>query len=98
MTARKISKKSVAKFKEFHDFDPKEVVALPVNRTIPRELVRVGDLVGVIYRSDKWDRKKKDYIHKFNRSDRPILASSPDGKRLFILGGSFRTKAEGIVG
>jgi hypothetical protein len=84
-------------FRRFHGFDPKTVTSVAGERSIPRTLVRLGDLVEVSYRSNKFDRKTRDYVHKFG-TPRPTLCTRPDGSGLFIVGGRFRNTARGIVG
>ena len=84
-------------FRRFHGFDPKTVTSIAGERSIPRTLVRLGDLVEVSYRSNKFDRKTRDYVHKFG-TPRPTLCTRPDGRGLFIVGGRFRNTARGIVG
>jgi hypothetical protein len=82
-------------FCEFHDFEPTSAVVRKVDSlVIPDVLVRLGDLVEVTYRSNKFDKRSRLYIHKFGR-DKPILAASGDGK-LFIIGGGFKITERGI--
>jgi hypothetical protein len=85
-------------FKDFHDFDPRKVIKAKVkNRMVPKVLVVLGRLVDVSYSSDKWHKGKRvNYIHKFKQQ--PYLACSPGGDQLFIIGGSYKAKQEGIVG
>lgn len=86
-------------FEQFHKYWPTKVMPLDIDsRTIPAVLARLGELKGVIYISDKWGDGKQSYIHNFKASDRPILATDSDGTHLYILGGSYRIKPEGIVG
>lgn len=82
-------------FCEFHDFEPTSAIVRKVDSlVIPDVLVRLGDLVEVTYRSNKFDKRSRLYIHKFGR-DKPILAASGDGK-LFIVGGGFKITERGI--
>lgn len=84
-------------FRRFHDFEPGEVSAYEYDQA-PRLVACLGELEAVIYRSDKWDGKNRSYIHKFKTSDRPLLATDESGKRLYIIGGSYRVKEDGIIG
>lgn len=68
-----------------------------VPRGTPSVLVQLGELMGVAYRSDKWGGRPRNYFHETERP-RPILASSVDGRRLFILGGAVTVRPEGLVG
>jgi hypothetical protein len=60
-------------------------------------LVELGELAGVLYDSDKWDGRRKSFIHETTRP-RPRLFATPDRKRLVILGGQIRVKPDGLVG
>src|SRR5574340_233722 len=61
----------------------------------PKTGIVIGELLGVIYRAD---REKTDYIHRFqSKSSRPLLVASHDGKRLILIGGSYRFTDRGIV-
>jgi hypothetical protein len=62
----------------------------------PRTLVAVGELDGVLYTTVR-DGKVEKYIHKFASKDKPVLAVSPDGKRMFVVGGRFTFTERGIV-
>lgn len=82
-------------FGEFHDFGPTTAVVHKVDSLhIPGVLVKIGDLVEVTYKSDKFDRRSRLYVHKFGR-DKPVLAASKDG-RLFLVGGGYRITSRGI--
>lgn len=56
----------------------------------------IGDLDGLLYTTVR-DGEKESYIHKFKKKSRPQLASSFDGKQLFILGGGYRFTERGII-
>jgi hypothetical protein len=56
----------------------------------------LGKLVGVVYRSDKFDGKVKDYEHDFSKP-LPSLVTDPDGKGLHIVGGGYKITPDGIV-
>lgn len=64
---------------------------------LPRDAVALGvgpvDFIG--YTTVR-DGKREKYMHKFKRASRPVLAASADGKRLFLLGGSFTFTDRGI--
>jgi hypothetical protein len=84
-------------FRRFHDFDPGEVSAYNYDQA-PRVVACLGELEAVVYKSDKWDGRRRSYIHKFKASDRPLLATDEAGERLYIIGGSYRIKEDGIIG
>ncbi len=56
----------------------------------------IGDLDGVLYTTVR-DGLKESYVHKFRKKSRPQLASSFDGKQLYILGGGYAFTDRGIV-
>lgn len=59
-------------------------------------LLVVGECEGVAYRATR-DGVTESYMHEFRASSRPTLAASPDGLRLYLVGGSFRFGPRGIV-
>lgn len=82
-------------FSEFHDFEPTSVIVHEVESLdIPGVLVRLGDLVELTYKSDKFDKRSRLYVHKFGR-DKPTLAVCKNG-RLFIVGGGYKVTSRGI--
>lgn len=85
-------------FRRWHEFDPKRLVQVkgPPPR-IPKMLVKLGDMVQIIYRSPKYDGQAKVYEHRTGRPH-PVLATDPDGKHLYIVGGKVRVTADGLVG
>ena len=84
-------------FREFHAFAPGPVFVARCERTAPRVLVRLGRLKGLIYSSDRGQcGRPRTFVH-FMESP-PVLASNPEGNRLYILGGRYRVTRHGIVG
>jgi hypothetical protein len=74
-----------------------DVLRVSFPRVIPPVLIQLGDLVGLIYRSDKWqDGAPRTYIH-FMRQ-RPRLLCDTGGRQLFLVGGSYRVTRRGIEG
>lgn len=59
-------------------------------------LLVVGECEGIAYRATR-DGVAESYMHEFRASSRPMLAASPDGLRLYLVGGSFRFGPRGIV-
>lgn len=57
----------------------------------------IGDLDGVLYTTVR-DGQKESYVHEFKTRSRPLLASSYDGKQLYILNGGYKMTDRGIVG
>lgn len=84
-------------FDRFHCFAPARVIREPCRRVIPRVLVHVGELRGLIYRSDKKSRgRPQTYIHFMETPAR--LACDPEGRQLYIIGGNYRITERGIDG
>lgn len=78
-------------FERFHDRAPKagEIVCL---KDCKGEVVlRVGELLGVIYKTDK-----DQYIHEF-KADRPGLYVSSDGQQAYIVAGRYVFTDRGFI-
>jgi hypothetical protein len=84
------------RFRRFHCFPPKEMIYQPCSRLIPRVLVHVGRLKGLIYSSEKGDGRQRTYIHFMEKP--PRLACNSRGDQLYIVGGRYRITARGIEG
>ena len=66
-------------YREFNRFGPSHVLRTRHPRTIPPVAVELGDLVGLIYRSDKGQQgRPRAYIHFMQ--DPPRLVSNPKGR------------------
>jgi len=83
--------KLLQKFSGRSDFDHQIV-----NIELPETAAVMGNLVGLIYEADK-DDEVAQYIHEFDPASQPVLAVSPNGKQLFIVGGRFQVTSRGIV-
>jgi len=84
-------------YQRFHCFPPRQLIRLPQARTIPQVLTQVGELRGLIYRSDRGHQgRPRTFIHFFQNP--PLLASHPCGKQLHILGGNYRITPRGLEG
>ena len=84
-------------FDTFHGFPSPLVIHEPCRRVIPKVLVHVGELRGLIYRSDKGQKgRPQTYIHFMENA--PRLACDPAGKQLYIIGGNYKVTARGIDG
>lgn len=62
----------------------------------PKILLAIGPADGILYSTIR-DGVSEKYIHRFSKKSRPLLASSPDGKRLYLLGGAYTFTNRGIV-
>lgn len=86
--------KAIDLFQRFRGHDPEYLDS--VNFPVPEVCLLVGELDGVLYTTVR-DGVKESYIHKFKKSSRPLLATSYDGKQLYILGGGYTFTDAGIV-
>ena len=81
----------------FNGFEPSHVVKVYHPRVIPPVVVELGELVGVMYRSDKGQPgQPRTYIHRME--DPPRLVSNIEGTQLYIVGGSYQVTSRGIEG
>lgn len=81
----------------FNGFEPSQVVKVHHRRVIPPVVVELGELVGVIYRSDKGrSGRPLTYIHRMENP--PRLVSNAEGTQLYIVGGGYRVTPRGIEG
>jgi hypothetical protein len=84
-------------YQAFNRFGPARVARRRHSRVMPRVVVELGDLVGLMYRSDKWQRgHPRTFIHVMRR--RPRLVCDPAGRQLYIVGGAYRVTRRGIEG
>ena len=84
-------------FEQFHSFAPPKTLRRKCPRLLPKVLVNLGELRGLIYRSDKEQcGRPRTFIHFMETP--PLLASDPAGKQLYIVGGNYRITSRGIEG
>ena len=83
-------------FRTFHHFHPTKVEKIRVPDGYPKTLVLIGSAHdGVIYGSDKFDHKKRSYIHKFSRGAQ--WATDVEGRGLYLIDDKMQVRPEGIV-
>lgn len=81
----------------FYSFGPSRVRIVGRARNMPPFVVDLGELVGVLYRSDKGrPGQPRTYIHRME--DPPRLVSNIEGTQLYVVGGSYRVTPRGIEG
>lgn len=81
----------------FNGFESSRIVKVHHSRVIPPVVVELGELVGLMYRSDKGQPGQPlTYIHRME--DPPRLVSNIEGTQLYIVGGSYRVTPRGIEG
>lgn len=84
-------------YQTFNQFEASQTITVKQSRVIPPVVVELGELVGVIYRSDKGQvGQPQAYIHFMQ--DPPRLVSNIEGTQLYIVGGSYRITQRGIEG
>lgn len=89
-------REAAALYRRFTRLPARAVERVPHRRLIPPVVVDLGRLMAVVYRSDKWVGHPRTYIHRMD--DPPRLVSDVDGRRLFVVGGSYRITDRGIEG
>ena len=84
-------------YSAFNRFGPSQVVSVCHPRLMPPVVVELGDLMGLIYRSDKGQAgRPRTYIHFMETP--PRLVTNIEGTQLYIVGGSYRVTPQGIEG
>ena len=84
-------------FRRYQQSSPRRVERRTLDRIIPPVLVHLGQLCGLIYRSDRGPcARPQTYVHFFSRS--PSLVCDPGGTRLYIVGGEYQVTRRGIEG
>lgn len=68
-----------------------QVVRLPKQ---PKVGVAFGRVIGIMYQTSDGE----NFIHRFRlQESRPLIVASPDGKQLYLIGGSYNFTERGIV-
>jgi hypothetical protein len=97
LTARKQLEAAGELYKTFNRFAPDRIQHVRQPRVMPQVVVNLGDLAGLIYRSDKWQPgHPRTYIHFMEKQ--PRLVSNVAGTQLYIIGGDYQVTARGIEG
>ena len=87
---------ALALAQRFTRFPAQSIEHIAHARLMPPVVVELGRLAGLVYRSSKWTGRPRTYIHFME--DPPRLVSDATGRRLFIVGGSYRVTSRGIEG
>lgn len=86
-------------FERWHGFEPGK--SLEIEVPLVEEFVTpLGKSRSIVYRSHKWDRKRKDYEHLFSRRLPPdvlIVGSVEAPRAVLVRGGEFRVTSRGLV-
>ena len=83
-------------YREWSELEPGKITKMKAPPRVPKVMAKLGDLVSVVYRSDKYDGKAKLYEHKFKRP-LPVLGTDPDGRHAHIVGGNYKVTGDGLV-
>lgn len=84
-------------YARFRQFPPDRVLGGRARRCMPPVLVELGELQGLIYRSDRRSPgRPRSFIHFMD--DPPKLLADPAGTQLYIVGGNYRVTSRGIEG
>lgn len=83
-------------YRRFTQSSAAKIQQVTHTRLMPPVVVDLGQLAGLVYRSSKWVGRPRTYIHFMD--DPPRLVSDITGRRLFIVGGSYRVTRRGIEG
>lgn len=66
-----------------------------------KDQLPIGECIGIVYTTKKafHNFEKTDYVHKFGEEsgDTPTLGYSPLNKRIYLEGGAYEVRPEGIV-
>jgi hypothetical protein len=82
-------------FRRFFGRNPDDCEIVEVATKEPEVTLVIGELDGVIYRTEG---SKEPFIHRFKKSDRPLLLVSCDGRQIYVLKGAYRFTERGFVG
>jgi len=84
-------------YRRFNRFGSGKVIKVRHPRIMPPIVVELGDLLALIYRSEKGRPGfPQSYVHFMENP--PRLVSSPEGRQLYIVGGDYIVTARGIEG
>lgn len=83
-------------YREWSELEPGSVTRVAAPTRVPAAMAKLGELVSLVYESDKYDGKRKFYEHETKRP-RPVLAADPDGRHVFIVGGRMKPTADGLI-
>ncbi len=94
---RRLYSPGVQLYEQFNVFAPVRSKGPPSWLSIPPVVVELGQLVGLIYRSDKGKPGYPSmYIHFLENP--PRLVSNVAGTQLYLVGGSYQVTSRGIEG
>lgn len=84
-------------FRMWHEFDAEQLTPVKVpSRRMPRHLVALGKVRRIDYDSSKWEGRVVTYTHSTKRPY-PTLATDPEARTLYLVGGKMKPTADGLV-
>lgn len=83
-------------YETFYGCEPQRIRRERIDRIVPRVLVDLGSLRGLIYSKRIGDGPKRTFIHFMENP--PRLMCDAEGRRLFVIGGTYRITRRGIEG
>jgi hypothetical protein len=83
-------------YETFYGSEPAQTRRERFNRIVPSVLVDLGSLRGLIYSKRTGDGPMRTFIHFMENP--PRLVCDAAGRRLFVIGGSYRITRRGIEG
>lgn len=102
-----VSEKAMQAYRGFHGARPAKIIKKEGTPPAPpTELISLGELVDIGYRVPDHSRKRGlPFRHRFGETKKgmlknprlPQLATDPEGKQLYIVGGGYRVRPEGII-
>lgn len=87
--------KAARRFTRFTGHDA-EIVERVEIAPMPKAVTVFGECTAVCYVTTR-DGREEHYKHEFAAHSAPLLCASPDGKRLFLIGGKYKFTERGIV-
>lgn len=84
-------------FRMWHEFDAEQLTPVTVpSRRMPKHLVALGKVRRIDYDSSKWEGRVVTYTHSTKRPY-PTLATDPEARTLYLVGGKMKPTADGLV-
>jgi len=88
-------RQAIELYQKFREARPQRIATMRVQ--MPRMLVRIGPVPWLYYLTTHKGGKEILYKHTFAKHARPFLASSHNGRALYLLGGEYDFTRDGIV-
>lgn len=90
-------------YQHLNETEPGRVTKVRGAKNAPKVAVKLGELVSIVYRSDKYagspdnpHGKQQLYEHRTKRPH-PVIATDPEGREVHIVGGRMHPTPDGLV-